>query len=165
MKQIECEFEAEVIAASIQGRYPDRLDTQLSAHIAACPVCTDLAIAAGAVELMKDVTHDDARAAAAIPDSGRVWWLAQLRARREAAETAASPITAAQVIAFALGAGLVGACLGATSTWFQSALRWFASRPFGEVAALVSAHAALSAGVAALFFLVPVAVYLAMGRD
>jgi hypothetical protein len=107
------------------------------------------------------------RASAVVPDSGRVWWLAQLRARREAAEAAGRPIAAVQVIAFACAVGLLGACFGATSTWFQAALGRMAS----SVAALPSAttllagHGVLVLAVAAVLFVVPTAVYLAMGRD
>jgi hypothetical protein len=113
------------------------------------------------------------RALAVVPDSGRVWWLAQLRARREAAEAAGRPITAVQVIALACAVGLLGACFGATSMWFQSALRWIASGvatldfrtllPLG--ATLLAEHGALILAMAAVLFLVPAAVYLAIGRD
>ena len=42
-------------------------------------------------------------AAAVLPDSGRVWWKAQMRARREAVEAVGRPITAIQVVAFTCG--------------------------------------------------------------
>ena len=112
-----------------------------------------------------------------VPDSGRVWWLAQLRARREAAEAAGRPITAAQVVAFACAVGLLGACFGATSTWFQSALRsalrWIASSIAGfdakafllAATALVAEHGALVLAMAVVLLLVPTAVYLALGKD
>lgn len=151
----ECEFESETLTAALQGRRPRQLDAELRAHIATCGVCANVAAAVSAVETLRDET----RAEAVIPDSGRVWWLAQLRARREAAETACSPITAVQVIAFAAGAGFVGACFGATSTSFQSALRWVATHP------LAPAHGLLAIGMAVLLFVIPVAAWLAMGRD
>ena len=60
----------------------------------------------------------------ALPDSGRVWWKAQMRARREAVEAAGRPITAIHVAAFACAMVLMGACIGATSSWFQAGLKW-----------------------------------------
>lgn len=156
--RIECEFEADVLAAAMQGRWPEHMDAELRAHVETCPVCADVAVAAGAIERVREQSVH-------IPDAGRVWWLAQLRARREAAETAGTPITAVQVIAFALGAGLVGACFGATSTWFQSALQWIVSLRFAAAEALIATHSLLAVGMAAVLFLIPLAVWLAMGRD
>src|ERR1700722_17820032 len=111
MKVVECEFEADVLAAALQSRWPERVDAQLRAHVAGCAVCADVAAIAVAV----DAAREELSASAVVPDSGRVWWLAQLRARREAVETAGRPITAVQVIAVACAFGLLGACFGATS--------------------------------------------------
>ena len=91
----------------------------------------------------------------------------------EAAEAAGRPITAAQLVAFACAVGLLGACIGATSTWFQSALRWVASSAAGFHAKAVPPtamgilvqHGPFIVAMAALFFLVSTAVYLALGRD
>lgn len=163
MMPIECAFEEEVLAAAMQSRWPDRVDAELRAHVASCAICRDLAEVAGAISDAKD----EMRAAVSVPDSGRVWWMAQLRARREAVRAASRPITAAHVIGFACAAGLVGACFGATSAWFQSALRWIASNSslVPSATALVAEHGALAATMAVLLVVVPAAVYLAMGRD
>jgi|SRR5579864_585719 hypothetical protein len=165
MRRVECEFEAEVLAATLQSRWPDRVDADLLAHVATCTICSDVVAIAGAM----DDAREEMRACATVPDSGRVWWQAQLRARREAAEAAGRPITAVQVIAFACAVGVLGACFGATSTWFQAALRSMASsvaafdaRPF---LALVAEHSALTLAIAAVLLVVPTAVYLALGRD
>jgi hypothetical protein len=93
-----------------------------------------------------------------------------MRARREAAKAAGRPITAVQVIALACAMGLLGACYGATSTWFQSALGRMVSSVAGldvrawlpAVTALVAGHAALVLGMAAVILLVPAAVWLAV---
>ena len=119
MKPIDCELESEVLAAVLQNRWPERVDAELRAHVAGCAICADVVVISGAI----DQAREDLRACAVVPDSGRVWWLAQMRARREAAQAAGRPITAAQVIAFACAMGLLGACFGATSAWFQTALR------------------------------------------
>jgi hypothetical protein len=160
MKSIECEFEAETLAAALQSRWPERVDALLRSHVAGCPICSDVAAIASAI----DDSRDDLRAHAVVPDSGRVWWLAQLRARREAAETAGRPISAAQVVAFACAVGLLGACFGATSTWFQSVVRWIASN-LPSATVLLVRHGALVLAMALVLFMVPTAVYLVLGKD
>jgi hypothetical protein len=83
------------------------------------------------------------------------------------------PITAAQVIAFACAVGLLGACFGATSTWFQSALgritssvvRFEMNAFLPSATALLAEHSALVIAMTAVIFLVPAAVYLAILRD
>jgi hypothetical protein len=160
MKAVDCEFECEVLAAVLQSRWPERVDANLLTHAAACAICSDVAAIAGAI----DGARDQIRAHAVVPDSGRMWWLAQLRARREAAAAAGRPITAAQVIAFACAVGLLGACFGATSTWFQSALaRMHTLLP--ATTALIAGHGVLVLAAAAVVVLVPAAVYLTMLRD
>jgi hypothetical protein len=165
MKPIECEFEAEVLAAVLQSRWPDRADADLRAHVLHCDICSDVAMVAGAI----DDAREEMRAAVAVPDAGRVWWLARLRARREAAEVASHAITATQLIAMTCVVGLLGACFGATSLWFQSALRSIvfsvARLDLTTLLALLVEHGALAAGMAVVLFVVPAAVYLAMGRD
>src|SRR5262249_53669066 len=103
-KRVECEFEAETLAAVLQSRWPDRVEAQLRSHAVECAICADVAAVASAIE----AEREEMRAAVIVPDSGRVWWMAQIRARREASETAGRPITAAQVIALACAVGLLG---------------------------------------------------------
>jgi hypothetical protein len=177
MKPVECEFEADALAAALQSRWPEQVDAQLRAHVAVCPICSDVIAIASAV----DFARDDTRASAVVPDSGLVWWRAQLRARREAAEAAGRPITAAQLVAFGCAVGLLGACFGAcfgaTSTWFQSAFRWIAAS-LGGVDAKTFLHSAttllvqhvaqggaLVLVVSVMLLLIPTAVYLVLRRD
>jgi hypothetical protein len=160
MREFDCEFEAEVLAAAVQSRWPDRVDEDLRAHVRTCGICSDVAAVAGAI----DAARDEIRGSIVVPDSGRVWWLAQLRARREAARTAGRPITAAQVIAFGCSVALLGACFGAMSTWFQSALQWVVASVMGidmaGLTLLLVEHGALAAAMVAVILLVPAAVYL-----
>jgi hypothetical protein len=165
----DCEFESDALAAALQSRFPEWVDADLRAHVAGCPVCSDVVAIASAV----DDAREETRALAMVPDSGRVWWLAQVRARREAAEAAGRPITAAQFIAFACAVGLLGACFGAMSTRFQSALEWVASSAAGFHAEAVPPstmgvlvqYGPFILAIAAVFFLVSTAVYLVLGRD
>jgi hypothetical protein len=159
MTKIECEFESEVLTAVLQSRWPERVDPELRAHVAKCEICSDVAIVAGAIDGAREAS------ATAVPEAGRVWWRAQLRARREAAETAGRPITAAQVIAFACAVGLIGACFGAMSTWFQTGLKSLVEVDFRVLAAMVAEHGALAGAMAAVVFLVPAVLYFALGRD
>lgn len=159
---MSCEFEAEVLAAALEARWPERADAELRAHAAGCAVCSETALVAGAMEQARE----ESRAMAAIPDAGRVWWLAQLRARREAERAADRPITLMQAAAFACATGLLGACFGAcfgaTSEWFQSALGWLHTLPLES---LLTQHLALAGTLAAVIVLVPAAAYFAFGRD
>ena len=169
MKPVECEFEADVLDAALQGRWPERADARVLAHVAGCPICSDIAAVAGAI----DVAREEVRERAAVPDAGYVWWRAQLRTRREAAKVAEQPMTVAQLIAFACVIGVLGACFGATSTWFQSALRRIASS-IAELnlqalvpaaTALMAEHGVLVVSMAAVLLLIPAAVGIAMLKD
>jgi hypothetical protein len=144
------------------------VDAGLRTHVATCAICADVVAIAGAIDHAREALR-----APAIPDSGRVWWLAQMRARREATQAAGRPITAAQVVALACAMGLFGACFGATSAWFQSALRGSASSlaairlqaPLAFAAAFAVQHGALLLAMAAILLVVPAAVYCTMLRD
>jgi hypothetical protein len=166
MNPVECEFEAEVLAAVVQSRWPDRTDPVLRAHVENCGICSDVAAVAGVIE----GCHEEMRAAAVVPDSGRVWWVAQMRARREAAKEAGRPITVAQVLSFACAMGLLGACFGATSTWFQSTLHgvgtgfdWKKLAPIATT--VISEHGVLTILALALLLVVTGAVYWVVVRD
>ena len=165
MKRLDCPFEADTLAASIQGRWPDRVDAELRDHIHNCEICADVAAVAGAL----DTARDEIRTQIVVPDAGRVWWVSQMRARREAARTAARPITAAQVVTFACVVALLGACFGATSTWFQSTLHRVGARLHDVDAQtlipLLMEHGALAAAMLALVVLVPAIVYLTVSKD
>jgi hypothetical protein len=169
MNPIDCELESEVLAAVLQNRWPERVEASLRAHVAACVICADVVVVAGTL----DDAREEMRARAVVPDSGRVWWLAQMRARRDAAQAAGRPITAVQVIAFACAMGLLGACFGATSAWFQSALDRTASSVAAFkfqallplAVAFVTEHGALLLGMAAILLVVPAAAYFTMLRE
>ena len=156
----ECEFEADVLAAALQSRFAEHVGAELRAHVAGCAICSETVAVASAMNDAREEVRP------LVPDSGRVWWLAQVRARREAAEAAGRPITAAQLVAFACAVGLLGACFGATSTPFQSALASIHAKtviPFAM--GLFVQHGALILTMTAVFFLVSTAVYLVVGRD
>ncbi|HYK63095.1 MAG TPA: hypothetical protein VEV85_26905 [Bryobacteraceae bacterium] len=158
MKPLECVYEADVLAAAMESRWPDGAEAQLRAHAATCAVCSEAALVAGAIREASLET----RSSTVVPDSGRVWHQAQIRARREAIAAAARPITAVQLVAFACATGLLGACFGATSSWFQAALQKIASTSF---APLLAQHASLAIAGAAALLLVPAAAWFAIARS
>ena len=167
MRPIECEFEADVLAAVLQSRWPDRAEAPLREHAALCPICRDVALVAAAI----DGAREEDRPRVAVPDAGRVWWVAQMRARREAVRAAGRPITAVQVAALACAMGIVGACFGATSAWFQSALRRLGTAAearlplLASAASAIAAHGVLAIALVTLLLLLPAALCLAVWRD
>jgi hypothetical protein len=121
MKPMICEKELLVVEAARSGHWDD----DLRAHVADCDSCADAMLAAEYLFSLREADH----AAAPVPHAGRVWWKAQLRARREAAERAARPISVAQWAAFACAAvALAGVCV-----WQWSAIRgWLAALAGGS---------------------------------
>jgi hypothetical protein len=156
MNALDCRHEAEVLAAVLEGRWPERAEPELREHSEQCAICAEVAAIAGAL----DADSEELRETVSVPDAGLVWWRAQLRARREAAKLAGRPITAAQVLGLASAAGIGGACFGATSQWFQAALRDFSTQP------LLAEHWGIALGAGAvLLLLLPAAVFVAILRD
>ena len=116
--RIECAREDEVLMMVSTGRWPERAPAELRQHAEECHVCGEVGLAAAAIG------HEaETSSIPSLPSSGTVWWRAQLRARQEAARQVVRPITAAQMLAFAALVGVFGAVFGATTQWFQRALR------------------------------------------
>jgi len=167
---VECPREADVFEAIAFGRWGNRRDPELAAHVAGCAICRDLVEVACAL-------HDDREAAcreAHPPTAGMVWWRATIRARAEAAHTAMQPITVLQ--------GIAGACIaGATAALATLAWRWvdatdhvgdLVSRLAIDRGALASASAfgfehalVVLLGLAACLVLAPLALYITLADD
>jgi hypothetical protein len=94
-----------------------RVEDELREHVAACPNAFLAAL------FWCDLSELD-RAEAQVPAAGRVWWKAQLKARRAAAEPAAAPIRFVERIASACAVLLIAdACLWqwrSFRVWFDS---------------------------------------------
>jgi hypothetical protein len=114
----ECTREQDAIDAVAAGRWPARCDDELRAHVAGCAICADVVTVARALQEEHECAWRDAR----VPPSGRVWWRAEMRARREAAQRAAQPITFVQGIAGACAAGMVVALIGLVWPWVWESL-------------------------------------------
>ena len=158
MKRTACEFEGDVLAAAMESRWPEGVEASLREHGSTCPICSEAAVVACAIR----EDREDIRASASIPESGRVWWLSQVRARREAIAAAERPITIVQMMVFACATGLLGACFGATSEWFQASVKRFVSNP---VATLLGEHVLLGLGMAAVLLLLPAAAYFVLEEE
>lgn len=85
-----------------------------------CPSCAEIAAIAQAFTDDRSALLREAQ----VPSSAIVWWRAQMRSRREAAETAAQPITWIQGIALACAAGILIALVGFFAPTFMKALEW-----------------------------------------
>jgi len=85
----ECPREQEVVCAVSGGRWPERCDEELRAHVGGCPICAEVAAIAAALQADRGALWREAH----VPPAGRVWWRAEMRARHEAARQAAQPIT------------------------------------------------------------------------
>lgn len=108
MRPHACRHEDALLEAIASGAWPAEAEASLRAHVAACPVCRDLA---AVVPLL----HDDRLALCAearVPTAGAVWWRAQVRARAEAERAAMRPM----LVAAAWGATVLVAVLAALVT-------------------------------------------------
>jgi hypothetical protein len=163
----ECSREQDVVDALTTGRWPERCDADLRAHVQSCEICADVAAIFMPLREAWDATRDSVQ----VPSSGAMWWRAQLRARQEAAQVAATPITLAQACG-AVAALVVGiAVLVVMFPWLTQSLG-NAAHVAGTVFASWTTTGGLSSpwmipvlAVGAGLLLTPIAVYLAIGRD
>jgi hypothetical protein len=172
MKPFECTYEDDVLSAVSTGRWPERADADLRAHVQQCAICRDVVAAAVAFAEDAELTGYET---APLPDAGAVWLRAQLKARAEATRIAERPITVAQAIAFASMVGFLGALFGAASPWLQAALKWTGTSiarldprgipvPTGLWTVMVE-HAGITALVVGALMVMPLAVYWAMREN
>jgi hypothetical protein len=111
MTRRECAREAEVIERVLRAQGPVTLGDGLHAHVDGCPVCGELL----KVLNMLHQDHAAGMADVTVPAAGQVWWRAAVRARLEAAQAAARPMTWATGMT---GATLVGVtCAVVLLTW------------------------------------------------
>ena len=170
MRKLECAREHELLDALQSSRWPQRSDPSLQEHVASCASCSQLLSVVGA--LLDDRTT--LMQEASVPSSAIVWWRAQMRSRREAAERAGQPITLVQGIALACAAGLLATTLGIFVPTFRRSLSWMteALASLSGVSLPVVADPLASpfvlAGIAALglcALVLPLALYFAFHED
>jgi hypothetical protein len=101
---------------------------------------TDEQIEAIVVEAMA-AEASVARTEAAPPSAAIVWWRAQMRARREAAQLADKPIAIVHALAIACGGGLTLALVGIVIAAVRGSVGWLTDI-YASTASLVTALAA-----------------------
>jgi len=118
MNPMECEFESVALAAALQSRFPERVTADLRAHVAGCTICSDVVAIANAVDGAREKCarpRDRIPMPAASGASRRFAPPRKRRSRRAARYGGATHRVR-------LRGRPAGACFGATSTRFQSAL-------------------------------------------
>jgi hypothetical protein len=143
----------------------------LRAHVETCAVCHDLVNVAHAFAAAGDESGD----LDALPEPSRIWWTAQLQAREDAARRAARPITVTHAVAFAAIVGVLGALLGASSSWLQATLKqvgaWLSSVDVrtwsmpAPVASVLTDHAVLVVVLVLCCCLTPLVAYLVLREN
>lgn len=164
-----CARERDVVSAVLSRRWSDA-DDELKQHAAGCDTCREVV----AVAELLSADQERARHEARVPAAGQVWWRAAVRARLEAAQAAARPLTWLHGIAGACALGLAWALLGVAWPSVREMAGWLLSRVLGDsqvvdVAALMTAalqkSLPLAFVVAACIVLAPVALYFALTDD
>lgn len=170
MRDRHCDREDELLEALQASRWPGACDPSLREHVRGCAACTDLvAVAAPLLDEHHALARD-----AQVPSSAIVWWRAQMRSRREAAEQAARPITLVQGIAFACVAGLLATALGLFVPTFRRSLGWVSeaagswsamSLPAGTDPLTSPVVLAAVAAVGFCALVLPIALYFTLRED
>jgi hypothetical protein len=120
VRKADCPREDDLLEALQTSRWPDACDPSLREHVGGCGSCADLlAVVAPLLQEQTMLARE-----AVVPSSAIVWWRAQMRSRREAAEKAAQPISFVQGIVLACAAGLLATALGMFVPTFRRSFDW-----------------------------------------
>ncbi len=165
-----CAHEQDVVAAVLGHRW-ETVPDDLKNHAAECEMCREVV----AVASVLSADQERARYEARVPAAGQVWWRAAVRARLEAAHTAARPLTWLHGIAGACAVGLACALIGMAWPSVREWVSWFTLQTLGpdtritDVAVLITAamqrSLPLAFVVAACIVLAPVALYFVLTDD
>jgi len=170
----ECPREQDVLDALAAQRWPARCEEELRAHVADCTLCADLIEVASSLLVEQESAWCDAR----VPPSAVVWWRAQIRAREEAARSAARPVAFMQGVAASLALWIAVVVLRALPWPAMPDWRGWFSGLVTSVSVTMPDLSTLAAGVpggwlllvlalalGAWILLAPVAIYLAANDD
>ena len=119
-----CSREKDVAELLRRGQWPALASAELSAHVAECASCRDLASVTQAFQQERASASMQAR----LESPGVLWWRAQLRKRNTALRQVNRPLVAVQVFAVALGLVAAVACLALAG---RSGAGWL--RPLAEL--------------------------------
>jgi hypothetical protein len=177
MTRPQCPHEHSVINAILAGRWPDQCDETLQAHTAQCEGCRELVEVVSLLRVDRQQLHDEMR----IPSAGQIWWRAAIRARLEASQQVARPLSWVLGVLVASVAGLALAVAELLWSPMQSALRsttasgWAASfgpdditrwlPPMSDLTPLATTAVLLVLGAAVCLVLAPLALYFALSDE
>jgi hypothetical protein len=172
-----CPREPEVMRVMKAGPLPEECDETLRTHLAQCEVCRDVVAIASLLNLERDDLNDEMT----LPAAGQVWWRAAIRARLEASQEAARPLSWVFGIGAACVAGLALAVVEllwspvqlalrstATSDWTMGVSlgdisRWLPS--LSDLTPLTTTIVLVVLGAAACLVLAPLALYFALSDE
>jgi hypothetical protein len=173
----ECPREQDVIMAIVTGHWPHQCDETLTRHASECRVCKELVEVASVLRLERDGLHEEM----SIPSAGQVWWRAAMRARLEASQQVARPLSWLFGVSVACAVGLTVTVVELLWSPVQRALSsappggWTLSLGLGELvrllpnlsdlAPLTTTGAFLLLGVTACLVLAPLALYFALSDE
>ena len=132
MMKWRCSRESDTAGAASAGEWSE----ELRAHAADCSVCRDVALVAGALGADQRCPPTDLPVASA----GRIWWMAQLRARHTAADRALRPISVMELVAIAV---LVPVAAGALASALPDVATWLAELRVVSLVAGIGSYAML----------------------
>jgi hypothetical protein len=162
----DCPREQDALDAVASRRWPHRAGAELIEHVSACAICADIVEVAAALSGADERASAEAR----VPPAAIVWWKAQIRARHDAARTAARPIAVVHGLAAASVLALAGAL--SIALWAMLPALWsmLPSLPpapnLTPLAVAAWKHAPLVILVLATWLvLAPVAAWLALARE
>ena len=112
-----CSYERELSQALKEGHWPDASSKDLRDHVNGCDLCRDLILVTQAFQRAKRESIQVAPAGS--PEL--LWWRAQLRRRRVAAETVSRPIAIAQIFAWVVSLMIT---IGFAVSQYNHGLRW-----------------------------------------
>ena len=171
----QCPRESEVIGAMLANRWPHQCDEALCAHAMHCEICKDL------VDLVGLMREDRERLAdISVPAAGQVWWRSAIRARLEASQQVARPLSWLLGVAAAcvVGLGMAGVELlwspiqralvwGQQGSWMPSISSFdvFTLPRLADLAPWAQVGALIFLGAAACLLVAPVALYFALSDE
>jgi hypothetical protein len=120
-----CSREKEVTELMAQGGWPQACPPELSAHLAHCRACADLALVTRTLQRGRSQTA----AAARLGSPGALWWRAQLRRRQAAVERVNKPIVGAEIFAMAVSLLVAVTAVATQAKHGVRWLFWFEQRP------------------------------------
>jgi hypothetical protein len=173
----ECPREQDVINAIVSGRWPHHCDETLQTHALECRVCKELIDLASVLRLEREGLHDEM----SVPSAGQVWWRAAIRARLDASQQVARPLSWLFGVSVACAIGLAIAVVELLWSPVRHALAsaapsaWTPSFGFGDLARLLpnltnlapltTTGAFLLLGAVACLVLAPLALYFALSDE